>query len=260
MSLRNSRPGNKTPPGPAFQASGPAERNSRAPGPGGGGGSGGGGGGGGGTSSVTGVMIFSQVFVMAPIRSQDAELIFDVTQTRTSSHGAFSPPPPHSGNGGGGGGGNGRGGGNGGAGGSSGGSRTASATPRRVGTCRISLRELADQKEHDLPLTVLKKVRVRFLICQTCSRGFYIHYFISWTGKDTVVAILIVISSDIPAVLHYRLDPHPRNSSRGLGNISYPRKPSSHVIKQHVILNDINTCGSTLWVDPNVTFVMPTIV
>lgn len=86
-------------------------------------------------------MVFSQVFVMAPIRSQDAELVFDITQ---ASHSHGSPPPSQSRTAGGG------------VRGAAGGSR--SAAPKRAGTCRVSLRELADQREHDLPLTVLKKV------------------------------------------------------------------------------------------------------
>lgn len=81
-------------------------------------------------------MVFSQVFVMAPIRSQDAELVFDVTQAKHSGSSSLA-----------------RGGGEGGSGGGSG----RAGAPRRVGTCRVSLRELADQREHDLPLTVLKK-------------------------------------------------------------------------------------------------------
>lgn len=129
MSLRNSRQGDKTPPGPDLQASRPAER-----------GSGNTGSAGAGRGEVCGVMVFSQVFVMAPIRSQDAELVFDVTQAK---HG--SSPPRVKGEKGGGGGGSSR-----------------ATTPRRAGTCRVSLRELADQKEHDLPLTVLKKASLRW--------------------------------------------------------------------------------------------------
>ena len=131
ISLRNSRQGDKTPPGPALQSSRPAERDTRNQGiPGSGSGRS--------ASSLAG-MVFSQVFVMAPIRSQDAELVFDVTQqTKTSGLSSAS----------------GRGGGGGGGG--DGGSGRAGA-PKRAGTCRVSLRELADQREHDLPLTVLKK-------------------------------------------------------------------------------------------------------
>lgn len=72
-------------------------------------------------------MVFSQVFVMAPIRSQDAELVFDVTQAKHSGGDA------------------------------TGGGGSSVGAPKRAGTCRVSLRELADQREHDLPLTVLKK-------------------------------------------------------------------------------------------------------
>ena len=78
---------------------------------------------------------------MAPIRSQDAELVFDVTQAKHSG-----PSPLGRG-----------GGGDGGGGGGSGGGGSRAGAPKRVGTCRVSLRELADQREHDLPLTVLKK-------------------------------------------------------------------------------------------------------
>lgn len=78
---------------------------------------------------------------MAPIRSQDAELVFDVTQAKHSG-----PSPLARG-----------GGGDGGGGGGSGGGSSRAGAPKRVGTCRVSLRELADQREHDLPLTVLKK-------------------------------------------------------------------------------------------------------
>lgn len=117
MSLRNSRQGDKTPPGPDLQASRPAERGSRNAG------------------GASGVMVFSQVFVMAPIRSQDVELIFDVTQAKHRA----SPPRIRDGKGAGGGG------------------SSRAAAPRRAGTCRVSLRELADQREHDLPLTVLTK-------------------------------------------------------------------------------------------------------
>ncbi|CAM9423223.1 unnamed protein product [Scytosiphon promiscuus] len=133
MSLRNSRQGDKTPPGPALQSSRPAERGSRIPAPPGGSGSDSG------TPTLAGMM-FSQVFVMAPIRSQDAEIVFDVTQTKQSGTSSLS-----------------RGGGVG-AGGSS-----AAGAPRRAGTCRVSLRELADQREHDLPLTVLKKANNRWV-------------------------------------------------------------------------------------------------
>lgn len=126
MSLRNSRQGDKTPPGPALQSSRPGERGSRAPAPPGGAS------GDSGTPTLPG-MVFSQVFVMAPIRSQDAELVFDVTQAKQSGAASLS----RSGGGGGG--------------------SSAARAPMRAGTCRVSLRELADQREHDLPLTVLKK-------------------------------------------------------------------------------------------------------
>lgn len=99
-------------------------------------------------------MVFSQVFVMAPIRSQDAELVFDVTQAKHSL-GSPSPTLGTGGDGKGKGGGSSSGGGGGGGGGSG---SNRSASTRRAGTCRVSLRELADQREHDLPLTVLKKV------------------------------------------------------------------------------------------------------
>lgn len=82
------------------------------------------------------------MFVMAPIRSQDAELVFDVTQQTRASGSSSSARGGGDGGGGGGGG--------------DGGSGRAGA-PKRAGTCRVSLRELADQREHDLPLTVLKK-------------------------------------------------------------------------------------------------------
>lgn len=146
MSLRNSRQGDKTPPGPALQSSRPAERGSRVPAPAGGSGSGARG-----TAAPAG-MVFSQVFVMAPIRSQDAELVFDVTQARhTGGASSISRGSGDSRAGGGDGGArdNGVGG--------SGGSSSRAAAPKRAGTCRVSLRELADQREHDLPLTVLKK-------------------------------------------------------------------------------------------------------
>lgn len=140
MSLRNSRQGDKTPPGPALQSSRPAERGSRVPASGGGGG----------TAAPAG-MVFSQVFVMAPIRSQDAELVFDVTQAghaRVASSMSWASLDSS------GGGGDGSGGGSHGGG---GGGNNRSGASKRVGTCRVSLRELADQKEHELPLTVLKK-------------------------------------------------------------------------------------------------------
>jgi len=76
---------------------------------------------------------------MAPIRSQDAELVFDVTQ-QTKASGSSSSLGRGAGDGGGGDGSSGR-----------------AGAPKRAGTCRVSLRELADQREHDLPLTVLKK-------------------------------------------------------------------------------------------------------
>lgn len=85
---------------------------------------------------------------MAPIRSQDAELVFDITQANNAS----GPiPASRSGAGGGEGTASGTAGG--------GGGHRRSGAPKRVGSCRVSLRELADQREHDLPLTVLKKVR-----------------------------------------------------------------------------------------------------
>lgn len=127
ISLRNSRQGDKTPPGPALQASRPAERGSRTPAPPGRGGDS--------AASTMAGMVFSQVFVMAPIRSQDAELVFDVTQARHSGSSSMS-----------------RGGGD-----ATGGGSSSAGAPKRAGTCRVSLRELADQREHDLPLTVLKK-------------------------------------------------------------------------------------------------------
>jgi hypothetical protein len=52
---------------------------------------------------------------MAPIRTQDAELAFDVTLKRTGR------------------------------------------PPRRLGTCKVALRELADQLEKDLPISVARK-------------------------------------------------------------------------------------------------------
>lgn len=142
MSLRNSRQGDKTPPGPGHQASRPAERGPPA-----------GANSGGVAGRTSGMMVFSQVFVLAPIRSQDAELVFDVTQ---ATHGSVASSPSRSivaeagACGGGGGVGEAVGGG---------GGHTRSSGPKRVGSCRVSLRELADQREHDLPLTVLKKAR-----------------------------------------------------------------------------------------------------
>lgn len=137
MSLRNSRRGDKTPPGPAHQVSRPAERGAHTRGAVGAG-------------EASGcVMIFSQVFVMAPIRSQDAELVFDVTQSNPASGDPSSSSLRGSRAGGGG---------------VRAGSvailsRQGSTSPQRVGTCRVSLRELADQREHDLPLSILKKAR-----------------------------------------------------------------------------------------------------
>ncbi|CAM9287451.1 unnamed protein product [Ectocarpus sp. 12 AP-2014] len=133
ISLRNSRQGDKTPPGPALQASRPAERGSRTPAPPGRGGDS--------AASTIAGMVFSQVFVMAPIRSQDAELVFDVTQARHSGSSSMS-----------------RGGGD-----AIGGGGSSAGAPTRAGTCRVSLRELADQREHDLPLTVLKKANNRWV-------------------------------------------------------------------------------------------------
>eukprot|EP00903_Cladosiphon_okamuranus_P010788 g10194.t1 len=140
ISLRNARLGDKTPPGPALQSSRPAERGSLAPAPPGGAASGG-------SRAVLAGMVFSQVFVMAPIRSQDAELVFDVTQTMHSGPSSLA-----------------RGGGDGGSGGGGSGAGSSRAgAPKRVGTCRVSLRELADQREHDLPLTVLQKANGRWM-------------------------------------------------------------------------------------------------
>lgn len=135
ISLRNSRQGDKTPPGPAHQASRPAEKCARTAGTSGGG-----------DGAGRRAMVFNQVFVMAPIRSQDAELVFDVTQ---ANHTSGSSPPLRSMVGAGEMGGRGT---------AGSGGHARSSAPKRAGSCRVSLRELADQREHDLPLIVLQKV------------------------------------------------------------------------------------------------------
>lgn len=191
MSLRSSRKGDRTPPGPPHQVSRPAERKARVSNAADAG------------EARSQVMVFSQVFVMAPVRSHDAELVFDVTQATTSgsatgaSSGVVGLPSRTAEAS--------RGAFNDGASGSTGSPGVGTglqgpSTPRRVGSCRVSLRELADQREHDIPLTVLKKVSEGCRVpCSPASR--WGHRLAPFLELDRLGrSLLPVLLSSAPAI------------------------------------------------------------